>query len=122
MALVVCHMFAVGDAVYYVGGVLRWLHHDDFGCWCTCVVFIVWWCGRGRRGGRRGLRRGLAALGGVEQLLAKGEDGDETGDLLHLHPVVGALPAEGWMKGLKIQKKDIIAMRQTQLIRGENLL
>ena len=49
------------------------------------------------------LRRlvGLAGLWAAsEQLLAEGEDGDEAGDLVNLHPVVAGLAAEGGVEDL----------------------
>ena len=48
---------------------------------------------------------GRAALGWTEQLLTEGEDGDEAGDLVHLHPVGGAAVTEGRMENLERNNK-----------------
>ena len=57
--------------------------------------------GAGTGAGRR------AALGGTEQLLAEGEDGDEAGDLVHLHPVAGVPVTEGRVEDLEIRNINI---------------
>ena len=48
---------------------------------------------------------GRAALGWTEQLLTEGEDGDEAGDLVHLHAVGGAAVTEGRMEDLERNNK-----------------
>ena len=48
---------------------------------------------------------GRAALGWTEELLTEGGDGDEAGDLVHLHPVGGAAVTEGRMENLERNNK-----------------
>ena len=51
--------------------------------------------GPGHGTGRR------AGLGRTEELLPEGEDGDEAGDLVHLHAVAGAPVTEGRVEDLE---------------------
>ena len=44
---------------------------------------------------------GRAGIGRTEELLPEGEDGDEAGDLVHLHAVAGAPVTEGRVEDLE---------------------
>ena len=57
--------------------------------------------------GSRAGTGGRAALPWTEQLLTEGEDGDEAGDLVHLHPVVPVLSSECRVENL--HKNDFIS-------------